>query len=463
LFLNWRGAPITVSGIQYCLEQHCEAAGVSFTCHQLRHTFARRMTENGLPVDSLAKLLGHEYLQTTARYIRGADPTVRADFATAMGALQTTLAGSFPPDDDGATPLVPASPPPSPPPARPSVAPQAELHKLREELDDFPPWLHHVVDAYITWRWPSWRPQSAYRVGRHFYYGIRRLWTWLEAHREVQGWNTFRRADLEAWLAARCQAGISNGSIQAELTQIRTLLKFAETRDYPIDPGLFRVKAPKRDRRKLPRYLPEDDYRRLEEVILGSIQGDPYDTYFDRAWFLTFAHTGVRRSELLDLRRGDLDLSRGVAVIREGKLGNDRVVYLTPPLIHALRQYLALRPDLPDNDHVFILHERTPTTETIRTRLNNYGRLAGVKVSPHRLRHTFATRLLNRGMPITSLQKILGHKHLNTTQCYAQVYDETLYVQFQAAISRLESIPIEDWPLPEEVQHNTPFALDNSV
>jgi site-specific recombinase XerD len=450
LFLNRQGDPITVSGIQYCLKGYCKMAGIELTCHELRHTFARRMTENGLPVDSLAKLMGHEYLQTTVRYIRGADPTVRADFAAAMEVLDHTHEGFQLPGTDMSS-LESDWQPSSPPSPNPAVAPQAELHKLREALNELPAWLRDAVDAYITWRWPSWRPQNAYRVGHQFVCGMRRLWTWLEAHCEVDGWESFRRTELEAWLTARCESGISNGSIQAELTQIRGLLRFLAERDYPLDAGLWRVRAPERDRRKLPRYLPEDDYHRLEQLVLGSVHPDPYDTYFDRAWFLILAHTGMRRSELLDLRLDDLDLLRGTAMIRQGKGGLDRVVYLTHPLTHALQQYLTQRPDLSDNDHVFILDGHSPAPETIRTRLDRYGQQVGVKVSPHRLRHTFATRLLNRGMPITSLQKLLGHKHLDTTQRYAQVYDDTLYAQFQAVASRLESIPVENWPLPEAV------------
>ena len=67
-------------------------------------------------------------------------------------------------------------------------------------------------------------------------------------------------------------------------------------------------------------------------------------------------------------------------------------------------------------------------------------------VSPHRLRHTLATRLINQGMPIHSLRKLLGHQHLNTTQLYARIYDETLYEQFTTAISRLEAMAVNDWP-----------------
>jgi integrase/recombinase XerC len=463
VFLNRRGDPITVSGIQYCLKQYCQQAGVSLTCHRLRHTFARRMTEQGLPIDSLAKLLGHTQIQTTQRYLDGADPTVRADFTAAMESLEYLLRNLRSPDDEAGHSGGIPEPPPSPPPPRPLVAPQAELGKLRLEFETLPVWLREVVDAYITWRWPSWRPQSAYRAGRHFFYGIQRCWVWLDANRTVKGWDTLRRADLEAWLTARCQAGVSNGTIQAELAQVRTLLRFAEARDLPVDLGLFRVQAPRRDYHKLPRYLPEADYRRLEAVVLDAAQKDPYDASFDRAWFLMLAHTGVRRSELLELQLADLDLIKGIALIRDGKFGRDRVVYLTPPLIRALEHYLTLRPALPNNYHVFILHNRVPAPETIRRRLEVYGQQVGIQVSPHRLRHTFATRLLNQGMPITSLQKLLGHKHLDMTLRYAQVYDDTLYTQFRTVVSQLEGILVDEWPRTRSVELESPVILDNSV
>jgi site-specific recombinase XerD len=88
-------------------------------------------------------------------------------------------------------------------------------------------------------------------------------------------------------------------------------LRFLEGRDHPLDPGLFRVKVPKPEANPLPRYLPEADYRWLETNVLQATKGDADNAYFDRAWFLTLAHTGVRLSELLDLRQGDLNLEKG--------------------------------------------------------------------------------------------------------------------------------------------------------
>jgi len=92
LFINRRdGGRLSTDETSYILKQYCEEAGVYVTCHQFRHTFARRMVENGMPVDSLSKLLGHNNIQTTMRYIDGANPIVRADFLKAMEQLNFVL------------------------------------------------------------------------------------------------------------------------------------------------------------------------------------------------------------------------------------------------------------------------------------------------------------------------------------------------------------------------------------
>jgi site-specific recombinase XerD len=459
LFLNQRGHPITVSGIQYRLRQHCQTAGLVLTCHQLRHTFARRLAEKGMPIDSLARLLGHKQLDVTQRYIDGAEPTLRADFAAAMAHLESTLQSDVSPATLSQTSLQQMTPKMSLPPSPSPTAPQAELLKIRHRLEELPSWLADAIDSYVTANWPSWPPHRAYLNSLAMFNGMRRIWAWLDKHRSIKSWDTFRRADLDAWLTARCQDDISEDSIRAELSLVRTLLRFLDTRDYPLDAGLFRVQLPREKRRRLPRYLPEDDYRRLEQVVLDQTQEDTFDACFDRVFFLMLAHTGMRISEMLNLRLDDLDLSNGSLAIRDTKLRWDRVMYLTPPLHRALDRYLRRRADRTaarDCDYVFVLRKCPPCGRAIRSRLHAYGDLAGVHVTPHQLRHTFATRLLNQGLPIHSLRRLLGHKYLTSTQRYAHVYDETLYRQFQEAMSQLEPIAVEDWPGTQKV----PLTLD---
>jgi integrase/recombinase XerC len=447
LFLNQRGQPITVAGIQYCLKQHCQVTGVTLSCHQLRHTFARRLAEGGLPIDSLAKLLGHNQLHTTQRYIDGADPSLRAEFKAAMAQLEAAFT------HDPVPPPVVALPQP---PAQPRTATQPDLIRLRERLVRLPLWLRDSVDAYLTWRWPTWRAQTAIHSGEAFISVIHRIWTWPATHRQVAGWDTFHRPDLEAWLQARYQDDVSQTTIHNEVSRLRSLLQFMQMREWSFDPDLLRVKLPPKDK-PLPKYLDEADYRRLETLILRTTETDSYEAAFDRAWFLTLAHTGIRISELLDLRLDDLNLRAGYATIRTSKSAQDRVVYLTPPLIGALVNYLNQRPDLPDQDRVFLLHHRSPAGNTIRRRLSDFAQPVDLNVSPHQLRHTFATRLLNQGMSINSLRKLLRHTNLSTTQIYAQIYDTTLFAQFQSTMSQLEAIAIDDWP------HTLPVSDESGI
>ena len=430
VFLNLHRQPITVSGIQYRLRTYCKVADVSVTCHQLRHTYARRLIEHGLPVDSLARLLGHRHLKTTQRYIEGANPALQADFDTIMGKLQTNLV-----QDTEVHPL----PPPRPSPLHPRNAPVSELERLRPRLSVLPSWLAEGMDDYLSWRWPTWRAQTAFTLGRNTISLVNRLWSWLSSNRKVVGWRTLTRRDLEAWLASRQQDSVTWTTIRNDLAQLQSVLRFLESRDYAIDPGLFRVRPPRNSKSPLPRYLQEADYGWLETSIMQATSTDTFDAYFDRAWFLVLAHTGMRLSELLDLRLGDLNLARGSAVIRGGKPSRDRVVYLTSSLVKALARYLQARPSNTEFDHVFITESAPPCSRTIQRRLARYGKHAGVEVTPHRLRHTFATRLLNAGMPLYGLRKLLGHQDLNTTQHYARVYDETLLKQFQEASMRIEA------------------------
>jgi site-specific recombinase XerD len=275
---------------------------------------------------------------------------------------------------------------------------------------------------------------------------ICRVWAWLADNRNTEGWGTFRRSDLEARLPARCQKGLSQRTIENNLGLVRMLLRFSEGRGCPVDPELFRVELSKTRGLHCPATCPNERIVAWRKTILESTQSDTYSACFDRAWFLTLAHTGVRLSEVLALGLDDLDLAAERAIMRGSKPGHDRVAFLTHMLIEVLRRYLEVRPDLPDERRVFILHGRRPSPRTIQRRLREYGKEATVDESPHRLRHTIATRLLNQGMPIHSLQKLPGHEHFNNTQVYARLYDQTLYRQFREATAQLGSMAAEDWP-----------------
>lgn len=145
-------------------------------------------------------------------------------------------------------------------------------------------------------------------------------------------------------------------------------------------------------------------------------------------------------SELLDLQRGDLDVSGARLRITDGKGRRDRIVYLSPTAVHALERYLTGHPPQPPSAPLFVHPSGHPVSYYwVQERVRTWGEQAGVSgVSPHRLRHTLATRLLNLGVPVTTIQKLLGHNDLRTTQRYAQVADPTAEQDYRQAMARAE-------------------------
>jgi integrase len=148
-------------------------------------------------------------------------------------------------------------------------------------------------------------------------------------------------------------------------------------------------------------------------------------------------HCGLRVSEVHQLTVNDLDLVGHKLFVRAGKARKDRLVYLSDTAVQALQHHLTTRPDR-DALHVFTRHRRPLSTRTLDRRLAVYGQQVGISVSPHRLRHTFASQMLAAGMPVTSLQRYLGHENINLTMLYAKVSDSMLQHDYYLGITTLD-------------------------
>ena len=442
LFLSQRGGPLSVAGVQYRLKQYCQQAGIKFTCHQLRHTFARRLVEHGMPIDSLAKLLGHADLQTTQRYIDGADPTVRDDFRQAMQALDQQSQQHGQPEP---TPVFAASFSMSPPDERPN--PVALVDNLVHLAADLPDWLYQALRTHTIRRIARWQPHRA-KAQTHVHFStLCRISLWLVTKRNWQQLDQLQRADLVAYVNARQEAGIKPRSIAAELTIFRAFWRDLFNQEVVTNGALLQVKAPPAGDH-LPRYLSAREFQRLEQVVQTQTQADAPQDRFNQAWFYLLAHAGLRKSEVLNLRLSDLDLNGRRLRVRSGKGDRDRVIPMTDQLVAVLQAYLTVR-EPASTDHVLIYNGAPVKDHLIPERLQRFGQLAQIKpLTPHRLRHTLATFLINQRMPITSLQKFLGHQDINKTLIYARVYDETVRNQFAAAMAQIEAIAVADWPTP---------------
>lgn len=172
------------------------------------------------------------------------------------------------------------------------------------------------------------------------------------------------------------------------------------------------------------------------EKFLASARGEGLADLRDRAILETLFSTGLRVSELVSLNTGEIDLNRGEFSVR-GKGSKVRVVFLSDDAITAIEAYTKKRKDadpalfvrVPKDEKFEKYDELRLTTRSVQRIIKKYAIKAGIvgkKVSPHSLRHSYATDLLRNGADIRSVQAMLGHASVTTTQIYTHVTDKQL-------------------------------------
>jgi integrase/recombinase XerC len=242
---------------------------------------------------------------------------------------------------------------------------------------------------------------------------------------------------LRAFLAELDRRGLAPGSRARRLSAVRSffaqLLKHGRIAAHPAL-GL----RPARSARGLPRALELSEVERL----LAAPQSDTTSGRRDRALLECMYSAGTRAAETIGLDRSDLDLARGVARVR-GKGKRERLAPLGSHAVRALQEYLAdpgrPRP-LPSAASAVFLNRRGGrlTTRSLGRLLERACLEAGLtrSASPHSLRHSFATHLLDRGADLRAVQELLGHAHLVTTQIYTHVSIERLRQVYEQAHPR---------------------------
>jgi len=199
------------------------------------------------------------------------------------------------------------------------------------------------------------------------------------------------------------------------------------------------VKVSIRLHKPLPRHLKDDDVGRFLAAIT--------DTR-DKAMFMVMLRCGLRVEEVSRLTLDALELKRNRLFVRHGKGGKDRVVYISNDARTALEEYLTVRHS--KTKYLFLV-QKGPLTGNrlsvrgIQKRIEYYARISGVNVSCHSLRHTMATQLLNADADLSTIQDLLGHTHITTTQRYCRVSNVKVqrdyYKAMEAVLERAQARP----------------------
>ncbi len=318
-----------------------------------------------------------------------------------------------------------------------------------------PAWLVQPLTRYQHLLQRNWRPARLRDSIARFWSQHTRMWRWLLAHYPLTGPGDLQRAQVYAYLDHQLAAGYATSSINQDLRHFQAFLRFLQEQDIAVPQALFRIRCLKEADRLL-RFLSDAQVRALrdaseQQIAQATDAVQRRDALLLRAAFYLFWHGGLRLGEVEELRLADLDLPGQRLTVRRGKGLRDRTVYLTAAAVAAVQAYLAVR-GLGASDHVFLYRNAPVCKDLLRDRLHALGAQAGVPVSPHRLRHTYATQLVNAGCPITTIQKLLGHQKLNSTLIYARVHDRTVAEDYYAAMAivtqRLVLTPPADAPSP---------------
>jgi len=246
---------------------------------------------------------------------------------------------------------------------------------------------------------------------------------------------------VRAYMAGLNEKQYSKSTTARKLATLRSFYKFLVKRGYLSANPVMAVRTPKQDK-KLPKFLEYDQVKKLLET-------PPTDNWLgarDRAIMETLYGTGVRVSELVALNIEDVDFLGEVMHVR-GKGKKERLTPIGSSALQAIQHYMEFRNKRAqgngnfDSKVLFVnKHGKRLSTRSVRRKMDKYLKIAGLDptISPHTLRHSFATHMLNNGADLRSVQELLGHQSLSTTQIYTHLTTKKLKEVYDNAHPRDE-------------------------
>jgi integrase/recombinase XerC len=260
-------------------------------------------------------------------------------------------------------------------------------------------------------------------------------------------WTALRRDDFRYFLRFLGRGKLSRAAIQLRFSALRSFYKFLIQKGVVSASPVKNLSLPKLEKRN-PMFLTVQQFAALADAPAREMKAasdtedfDPAIYFRDAAILEVIYSCGLRVSELCQLLAGDLDWPQQMARVR-GKGKKERLVPIGKPALDAVTDYwqrtgYAPTPEMP----VFWANAKTIrplSPRTVQLRLKKYLRSAGLdpNLTPHKLRHSFATHILDAGADLRSVQELLGHAHLATTQVYTHITTERLKRTYQKSHPR---------------------------
>ena len=306
-------------------------------------------------------------------------------------------------------------------------------------------WIHSFLSHLATDRGASEYTQRNYRAA------LAEFSQWRQdEHQGVPDWNQLQRDDFRSYLRFLGRNHLGRAAIQLRFSALRTFYKFLIRRGEVAASPIRNLALPKLAKR-LPKYLTQPQMIALLEAPLQPLnakkekgRGRPISATIclrDVAIIETIYSCGLRVSELCGLRAEDIDWKEQLVRVR-GKGKKERLVPIGEPALKAIEEYWRVLPHQPSAaDSVFFAEGPNPTPvapHVLQRRLKKHLATAGLDptLTPHKLRHSYATHLLDAGADLRSVQELLGHAHLVTTQIYTHLTMDRLKKAYDEAHPR---------------------------
>ncbi|MCU0473872.1 MAG: tyrosine-type recombinase/integrase [Bacteroidales bacterium] len=242
---------------------------------------------------------------------------------------------------------------------------------------------------------------------------------------------------VRAWIVSLMENNISSSSVHRKISCLRVFFRYLRKEGTVKRDPLEKVVLPKR-RKRLPQFVSEES---LDSLLDNYNFGDDFNGIRNRIIIEMLYLTGMRRSEMINLKSADIDLGEAVVKVT-GKRNKQRIIPLTKSFVKGLENYIRMRSEIEPSveaDWFFITDKGNKLYDKyVYNIVKGYLSLVTTieKKSPHVLRHTFATHMLNRGADLNAIKELLGHANLSATQVYTHNTFEKLKKIYKQAHPR---------------------------
>ena len=243
---------------------------------------------------------------------------------------------------------------------------------------------------------------------------------------DIKSYKSVDYQKIRDYISYLYELDYNNKTICRHISAIRSFFKYLKINNYIYDNPCTLVSNPKLDKR-LPKYL---NFEEIEK-LLNAFDNNNYLGLRNSLILELLYSTGIRVSEITNIRLKDISLSNKTIII-DGKGNKQRIVYFGSICLNLLKKYIdSSYPILNKNNSDYLLLSKTGkkiNEREIRKVVDDASSIAGIKIkiSPHVLRHTFATHMLTSGADLRSVQELLGHENLSTTQVYTHLTNEKI-------------------------------------